>query len=39
VAVSIELRPNGPYLIKGLETLTNSKGETLATKDVIALCR
>ena len=39
MAVSIELRPDGPYLIKGLETLTNSKGEALPTKDVIALCR
>ena len=30
---------NGPYIVKGLETLTNSKGETLSTKPTIALCR
>jgi CDGSH-type Zn-finger protein len=36
---SVEPLQNGPYLVKGLDTLTNSRGEALATKDVIALCR
>ena len=35
----IELKPNGPLLVKGLEILLNSKGERLGTEDVIALCR
>jgi CDGSH-type Zn-finger protein len=39
VAIAIEPLPNGPYLVKNLETLTNSKGDALPTKDVIALCR
>jgi CDGSH-type Zn-finger protein len=30
---------NGPYLICNLKTLTNSKGETLRTRPVVALCR
>jgi CDGSH-type Zn-finger protein len=36
---TIELRPNGPLLIKNLEVLENSNGERLATENVIALCR
>jgi CDGSH-type Zn-finger protein len=39
VAIAIEPLLNGPYLVKSLETLTNSKGDALPTKDVIALCR
>ena len=39
MAIVIEPLTNGPYLVKGLETLTNSKGEALPTKGVIALCR
>ena len=35
----IEPLPNGPYLVKGLETLMNSLGEALPTKDVVSLCR
>ena len=35
----IECRPNGPYLVKGLERLTNSKGEALPVRPVMALCR
>jgi CDGSH-type Zn-finger protein len=31
--------PNGPYVVKNLETLRNSKAEKLDTKEVIALCR
>ena len=30
---------NGPYLVKDLETLRNSKGETLETRPTVALCR
>jgi CDGSH-type Zn-finger protein len=36
---TIEPLPNGPYLVKGLQSLTNSRGEALPTRDVIALCR
>jgi CDGSH-type Zn-finger protein len=31
--------PNGPYLVKNLKTLRNSKAEKLETKEVVALCR
>ncbi len=37
--VTIEAAPDGPYLVKGLEKLKNSKGESLTTKAVVALCR
>jgi CDGSH-type Zn-finger protein len=30
---------NGPYLVKDLEQLSNSKGEALETKAALALCR
>jgi CDGSH-type Zn-finger protein len=35
------IRPevNGPYLVMNLRSLTNSKGETLGTRPVVALCR
>jgi CDGSH-type Zn-finger protein len=39
VAIVIEPLLNGPYLVKNLEVLTNSKGNALATKEVLALCR
>ena len=35
----IEPMENGPYRVRNLDKLTNSKGEELATKPVIALCR
>ncbi len=35
----IECRPNGPFVVKGLDRLTNAKGERLATRPVTALCR
>ena len=37
--VTIECSPNGPILVKNLQTLRNSKGEPLPIKPVIALCR
>lgn len=36
---TIECRPNGPFLVKGLERLANSRGEGLAVAPAIALCR
>lgn len=36
---TIELKPNGPLLVKHLEVLENSSGERLATETVVALCR
>lgn len=37
--LEIECATNGPYLVKNLDQLENSKGDRLATKPVIALCR
>jgi CDGSH-type Zn-finger protein len=39
VAIVIEPLENGPYLVKGLESLSKSKGAELPTKEVLALCR
>ncbi|WP_340820593.1 CDGSH iron-sulfur domain-containing protein [Methanolobus sp. WCC4] len=36
---SIEVSKDGPYLVKNLNTLVNSKGESLETQAVVALCR
>ncbi len=36
---TIDLKSNGPLLIKNLTVLENSRGEKLATEAVIALCR
>ena len=38
-SVVIELRPNGPCLVRNLERLQSSRGELLETKPVCALCR
>ena len=40
MSVVIELKENGPCLVKNLQSLTNSKGaDILPDKEVIALCR
>ncbi len=36
---SIEISNDGPLLVKGLQSFTNSKGEPLAIKPTTALCR
>lgn len=36
---TIGCKPNGPYLVNGLTTFTNSRGDAIATKETIALCR
>ena len=36
---SISLAPNGPYLVKDLNRLTNQQGSIETTKSMIALCR
>ena len=36
---TISCRANGPYLVKGLSTFTNSRGDAIATEDTMALCR
>ena len=36
---SIECKPNGPYLVKDLADLRNSRGSALPTQAVVALCR
>ncbi len=35
----ITSKPNGPYLVKGLATFMNSRGEAIATQETMALCR
>lgn len=35
----IECKENGPYLVKGLEVLTDAGGNAIAAKPVMALCR
>lgn len=37
--VTIDVMENGPLIVKGLERLTNSRGEAMPTKASIALCR
>jgi CDGSH-type Zn-finger protein/ferredoxin len=36
---TIECSQNGPYLVRNLQNLRNSKAESIPTKPVIALCR
>ena len=36
---SIDVAENGPYLVKGIGALENSRGEAIPTKQVMALCR
>ena len=36
---TIECAKNGPYIVKGLKAFKNSRGEAIATKKTIALCR
>lgn len=36
---SIECKPDGPYIVKDLEDLWNSRAERIPTKSSIALCR
>ena len=35
----ITCKPHGPYLVKGLTTFTNSRGEAIAVQEILALCR
>lgn len=37
--VTIECSKNGPLIVKNLESFSNSKGESLPAKSVLALCR
>jgi CDGSH-type Zn-finger protein len=37
--ISITVRDNGPYLVRGGVTVTDASGNTFETQDVIALCR
>ena len=36
---TVECKPNGPYLVKGLSDLRTSSGEILPPQPVVALCR
>ncbi len=37
--LEIECAPDGPYLVKNLDRLRNSRGDRLPTKPITALCR
>jgi CDGSH-type Zn-finger protein len=37
--ISITVRDNGPYHVRGGATVTDASGNTFETQDVIALCR
>jgi CDGSH-type Zn-finger protein len=37
--VSINVSKDGPYIVKNVSILTNSKGKSLETQPVMALCR
>ncbi len=37
--VIIECVPNGPFIVKNLSTLRNSKNESIPAEKVMALCR
>ena len=39
MSATIQCKPNGPYLVKGTVNVKNSRGETVATDAVFALCR
>lgn len=36
---TIEATLNGPYIVRGLENFKNSRGESIKTNPVMALCR
>jgi CDGSH-type Zn-finger protein len=36
---TIRPEPNGPLIVRNLRSFTNSKGETLPTRPIVALCR
>ncbi len=37
--ITISVRDNGPYLVRGGATVTDADGKTYEVQDVIALCR
>ena len=37
--ISITVRDNGPYLIRGGATINDADGKTYEVQDVVALCR
>ena len=37
--ITIEIMEDGPLIVKGLETLENSKGEKVEVQKITALCR
>ena len=37
--VSIRVRNNGPYLVKGGVVVMDAEGNSFETKEVVALCR
>jgi CDGSH-type Zn-finger protein len=37
--ITIAVRDNGPYLIRGGATVTDADGKTYEVQDVVALCR
>ena len=37
--ITISIRDNGPYLVRGGVTVTDAEGKSYEVQDVIALCR
>jgi CDGSH-type Zn-finger protein len=37
--ITITVRDNGPYLVRGGVTVTDAAGNTYESQDVVALCR
>lgn len=37
--ITIQVRDNGPYLIRGGATINDAEGKPYEAKDVVALCR
>lgn len=37
--ITISVRDNGPYLVRGGAAVTDAEGKTYEVQDVIALCR
>ena len=36
---SIDVNKDGPYIVRGIKTIRNSRGSQIEAKDVVALCR
>ena len=37
--VAIQLKKNGPYLVRGVKTLLDAEGNSIEVREVYSLCR